>query len=71
MELRVSMDEREDPDEEQEIQVDGLPFVVSEEVIDSYGLEYSIFVNDTGVPGVSAGSQKAAGSADQKEACPL
>ena len=38
MELRVSLDEREDPDEEQEIEVEGLPFVVNEDVIDSYGI---------------------------------
>ena len=29
IELRISPDEREDPDEEQEIRVDGLPIVVS------------------------------------------
>ena len=32
MELRVSLDEREDPDEEQEIEVEGIPFVVNEDV---------------------------------------
>ena len=42
MELRVSLDEREDPDEEQEIEVEGIPFVVNEDVIDSYGLKYTI-----------------------------
>lgn len=41
MELRVSLDEREDPDEEQEIEVEGIPFVVNEDVIDSYGLKYT------------------------------
>ena len=34
----MSLDEREDPDEEQEIEVEGIPFVVNEDVIDSYGL---------------------------------
>ncbi len=54
IELRVGLDEREDPDEEKEVQVDGIPFVVSNEVIDSYGLEYSIFVDDHDMPGVRA-----------------
>ena len=53
MELRVSIDEREDADEEQEVQVEGLPFV-----IDSYGLKYSIFVGENGVPGVSSEANK-------------
>lgn len=54
IELRVSVDECEDPDEEQEIEVDGLPFVVSNDVIDSYGLSYTIFVNENDMPGVKA-----------------
>ena len=41
----VSLDEREDPDEEQEIEVEGIPFVVNEDVIDSYGLKYTIAVD--------------------------
>ncbi len=57
MELRVSLDEREDPDEEQEVQIEGLPFVVSEDVIDSYGLTYAIFVGENGIPGVSSPMQ--------------
>ena len=55
MELRVSLDEREDPDEEQELSVDGVPFVVSNDVIDSYGEKYKIVVNDAGMPEVVAG----------------
>lgn len=51
----MSIDEREDPDEEREIQVDGMPFVVSNDVIDSYGLKYNIFVDEKGMPGVTAG----------------
>lgn len=50
----MSLDEREDPDEEQEIEVDGLPFVVSNDVIDSYGLKYSITVDEHSMPSVSA-----------------
>lgn len=52
MELRVSLDEREDPDEEQEVQIEGLPFVVSNDVIDSYGLKYSITVDEHNMPSV-------------------
>ena len=50
MELRVSLDEREDPDEEQEIEVEGIPFVVNEDVIDSYGLKYTIAVDEHNMP---------------------
>lgn len=73
MELRVSLDEREDPDEEQEVQIEGLPFVVNEDVIDSYGLTYTIFVGENGVPAVSSplqGTQTAGGS-DGKGTCSL
>lgn len=55
MELRVSLDERTDASEEQEIQVDGIPVVVSNDVIDSYGTKYSIVVTENGMPGVNAG----------------
>lgn len=54
IELRVSLDEREDPEEEREIKVEGMPFVLSNEVIDSYGLKYTIFVNENDMPGVKA-----------------
>lgn len=59
VELRVSPDEREDSDEEQEIQVEGLPFVIGNDVIDSYGLEYSIFVDDHDMPAVRSPLQPA------------
>ena len=55
LELRVSLDEREDPDEECEVTVDGMPFVVSNDVIDSYGEQYSIAAQESGIPGVTAG----------------
>ena len=77
MELRVSLDERDDPDEEQEIEVEGLPFVVSNEVIDSYGLKYDIVVDDHNMPSVKSAMQAAAqqnagdGSTENKEACSL
>lgn len=54
MELRVSVDEREDPDEEKEVEVGGLPFVINNEVIDSYGEKFEIFLNESGVPSVKA-----------------
>lgn len=77
MELRVSLDEREDPDEEQEVKVEGLPFVVSNDVIDSYGLVYSVTVGENGIPDVRSPMQPAnpAPAADaqpgETEACPL
>lgn len=55
MELRVSPDEREDPDEEKEIMVDGIPFVVSNDTIDSYGETFTIVVDEHGMPAVKAG----------------
>ena len=55
IELRVSLDEREDPDEECEVTVDGMPFVINNDVIDSYGKKYSIAALECGTPGVTAG----------------
>lgn len=55
IELRVSLDEREDPDEEIELTVDGIPFVIHNDVIDSYGEKYSIVALECGTPGVTAG----------------
>lgn len=55
MELRVSLDEREDPDEEVEVEVDGMPFLTTNEVIDSYGEKFTIGVGDNGMPEVKAG----------------
>jgi|GEM_PF-529984 Uncharacterized conserved protein len=54
IELKVSLDEREDPEEESEVTVDGIPFVVSSDVIDSYGKKYSIASLECGTPGVTA-----------------
>ena len=51
----MRLDEREDSEEEQEIQVQGLTFVVGNDVIDSYGSKYCIAVTDDGRPGVTAG----------------
>lgn len=51
----MSLDEAEDPDEEQYVKVEGLPFVVSNDVIDSYGETYEIFINtELNIPGVRA-----------------
>ena len=50
MELRVSIDEREDEDEEQEGEFEGIPFVINNDVIDSYGEDYAISLNDDGLP---------------------
>ncbi len=71
MELRVSLDEREDPDEEQEIEVNGLPFVVSNDVIDSYGLKYTITVDDHNMPSVSAATQGGSCSSEDGKSCSL
>ena len=67
MELRVSLDEREDPDEEQEIEVEGIPFVVNEDVIDSYGLKYT--VDEHTLPAVSSELQKANPAPESDGAC--
>lgn len=50
--LKVSIDEREDPDEEQEVTIDGIPIVANNEVIDSYGDEYEFFIDDHNMPAV-------------------
>ena len=57
MELRVSLDEREDPDEEQEIEVEGIPFVVNEDVIEH------------NMPAVSSELQKASPAPESDGAC--
>lgn len=67
--LKVSIDEREDPDEEQEIVVDGIPFVINNEVIDGYGEEYEFFVDDHNMPAVRSASQNENKTACQKTAC--
>ena len=48
--LRLSIDEREDPDEEQEAVFASMPFVVNNEVVDSYGDRYSITLNEDQFP---------------------
>ena len=53
MELRLSIDEREDEDEEQELEVAGIPLVVSNDVIDTYGSVYSVSMDGNGMPSVS------------------
>ncbi len=51
----MSLDEAEDPDEEVYFDVDGLPFVISNEMLDSYGEDYKIFNNtELNIPGVEA-----------------
>lgn len=52
--LRISIDEREDPDEEVEIDVSGIPIVASNEVIDGHGEEYEFFIDDHNMPAVRA-----------------
>ena len=65
----MSLDEREDPDEEQEIEVEGIPFVVNEDVIDSYGLKYTIAVDEHNMPAVSSELQKASPAPESDGAC--
>lgn len=50
--LRVSIDEREDPDDEQEVKVDGVPIVASNEVIDSYGDDFEFYIDEHDMPAV-------------------
>ncbi len=54
MELRMSVDEREDPDEEQEVEVNGMPFVVNNDVVDTYGSRFSIALDENTLPKVTA-----------------
>ena len=46
----MSIDEREDSDEEQEAVFASTPFVVNNEVVDSYGGTYSITLNEDQFP---------------------
>ena len=48
--LRLSIDEREDSDEEQEAVFVSMPFVVNNEVVDTYGDTYSITLNEDQFP---------------------
>lgn len=50
--LKVSIDEREDPDDEEEVVVEGVPIVASNEVIESYGNVYEFFVDEHNMPAV-------------------
>ena len=52
MELRLSIDEREDEDEEQELEVAGMPFVVNNDVVDTYGSTYHVSMDENGMPSV-------------------
>lgn len=50
--LKVSIDEREDPDEEVEVMVEGVPVVANNDVVESYGEVYEFFVDDHDMPAV-------------------
>ena len=52
MELRMGIDEREE--EEQEVNVEGLPFIISNDVIDIYGSRYSIDLDENKLPQITA-----------------
>lgn len=54
MELRMGIDEREDADEEQELSVDGMPFVINNDVIDIYGQRYTIDLDENDLPKIIA-----------------
>ena len=50
IELRLGIDEREDSEEEQELTLENIPFVVGNDVIDSYGEKFSISLNEDQFP---------------------
>ena len=52
MELRMGIDEREE--EEQEVNVEGIPFIISNDVIDIYGSRYSIDLDENKLPQITA-----------------
>ena len=52
MELRMGIDEREE--EEQEANVEGIPFIISNDVIDIYGSRYSIDLAENKLPQITA-----------------
>ncbi len=54
MELRMGIDEREDEDEEQEVTVEGMPFVINNDVIDIYGSDYDVVLDENGLPKITA-----------------
>lgn len=63
IELRLSIDERNELEDEEELIVEGIPFVVTADVIDTYGSFFSISVcPESGQPKVSAPNCAAAPS---------
>jgi len=54
MELRLGIDEREDADEEQETEVEGMSFVVNNDIIDIYGESFAIAMDENGLPRITA-----------------
>ncbi len=55
----MSIDEREDPDDEEEVVVNGIPVVASNEVIESYGNDYEFYVDEHDMPAVRSPNQEA------------
>ncbi|WP_303237016.1 hypothetical protein [uncultured Bilophila sp.] len=49
----MSIDEREDPDEEQEAVFASMPFVLNNDVVDTYGTDYTITLNEEAFPVVT------------------
>ena len=61
MELRLSIDERDELEDEEEATVEGIPFVVHPDVIDTYGSVFSITVcPESGQPRVKTPNSDAA-----------
>ena len=52
--LKLSIDEREDDDVE--VEVDSLPFVISKDLIDQYGKNFSVILDEQQIPSVAAQS---------------
>lgn len=50
----MGIDEREEEDEEQEANVEGMPFIISNDVIDIYGSRYSIDLDENKLPQITA-----------------
>jgi len=50
--LRASIDEREDDDVEAE--VGSIPFVTTEEIVEQYGEDFTISLDESGMPVVDA-----------------
>ena len=54
MELRLSIDERDELEDEEEITVQGIPFIVHPDVIDTYGTVFNISIcTESGQPKVT------------------